>query len=310
MEKVVVPASSRSSLRSSLSSLRDQSSEIETPATSIAVTPAESLIPDESTCQSYIYKNDKTYPNKGLGKMAKGKRKRTGEDGLIGAGASLARASQKTELEEQAARSNLKRSVRQARIEDSEDDEPLSSTAPRVSSSPVLVRNKKAKTTGATLLPSRVARDIANKAIRDPNAQRFFDSEDSDISEISSDVSLFASDFGSNPIEESGDLSEDADDPAVMTDHDGTPAVRSAAPSAAPIPGVPTPRQRRRVPVNQVANVNRRRRPWRRGTEDRVGQIQCVCAGVLYCTLTFDRRPGSVQSLRSPTRKSRLCGRL
>lgn len=266
-----MPANSGSSIHSSLSSLRDQSSENDTPATSIAVTPAESSIKGDSVGRRSAHLHKNYYSGMNYETSVKGKRKRAEEDELMEADARLARALQETEYEDLPAHSSVARRKR-GRVQDSEDDEPFSSSAPMTSSTPAVSRSEKSKTPGVTLLPSRAARASANKSLKNSNVQRIFDSEDSDASDLLSDVSLFATDMGSDALEASGDSDEDASEVAELSDNAASAAGGMVAPPPAPASRMSAARRRRMAPVTQTANANRNRRHWRRGIEDRVGQ--------------------------------------
>lgn len=344
LEKVVVPVVSRSSLGSSLSSIRDQSIEYDTPTTSVAVTPAESTTKDYLAGQrSSKLSRSGTSIAMSL-KSAIGKRKRLEEDELVEAHSLLARALQENEYEEveqQPIQSSSRRG-RRVRVEDSEDDDPLSSSMPKIPSTTAIPRNKKArvnyqdplpsrvateqgskesrdgspaaedskskrtKTTHRTTLPSRAARDSARRSVKDREAQRIFDREDSESSENHSDTSLFASNLDSDAFGDSGDSDEDVEDTlegsnnANTTEANAATALTTTAP-----PAISQPRRRTRG--TRVPNSNRPRRRWG-GHEDRVSK-KCLLAH-LQIGLTAHRPLESVRSLKRPIQRSRQCGTL
>ena len=70
--------------------------------------------------------------------------------------------------------------------------------------------NTRMKTHNRTSLPSRAARASTKKAITDSSFRGIIDSEESDLSEISDDVSLFGSDIVTDASEDSEDTDEKA----------------------------------------------------------------------------------------------------
>ena len=120
LKEVVIPLGGRSSISSSLSSVRDESSEYDTPGTSTVVTPAESLMKEGRSIKrpSRISSSNLTCHSE---ELFKGKRKRMVVDELSEADAILARELQEQEygMDEQAAAKPI--SVRNGLIEDSEE---------------------------------------------------------------------------------------------------------------------------------------------------------------------------------------------
>lgn len=306
LKNVVVPINGRSSLGSSLSSVRDLSSEYDTPATSAAVTPAESLANEELASGRFGKHKRSNMADALSDKLTNGKRKRSEMDDLIQTDALLAQALQEDEYEEEG---RLKRSIskrsRKGRIQDSEDDDPLSSSMAELSNTPAtsriqnsksnrrdafhsrvaskgnseedindlfaggIAKPKKVKTAQRTALPSRAVCDGAKKSMIGRNSHQILDSEDSDLSESISNVSLFASDLDSDAFEESGDSDTDVDD--AFERSNGPPRSGSAAATAssdAIMAPTSVPR-RRRARATPAANPNRVRRRYR-GMEDRV----------------------------------------
>lgn len=313
LKRVVIPASSRSSLGSSLSSIRDQSSEYDTPATSVAVTPAEPILKEGSSIMGYSKLGSGSMRFNVSGNRAKGKRKRSYEEEITETDALLAQRLQAEEYDDLLpARSNIKRG-RRKRIEDSEEEEPFSSSladaAPakrmgklqnnKVSvQTPVQFRsdseedggasnrdllaaempdNKKPKATHRLSLPSRASRDNARRSLKDKNTRRVIDSEDSGLSEDASDVSLFASELDSEALLESGDSDDEPEDD-IQAPNDQSVSAALAAPLASAI------RRRRAAPALGAPNRVRGRRRGR-PFEDRVSFDLCL-AGSFPLTLT------------------------
>ena len=313
LQKVVIPVNGRSSIASSLSSVRDQSSEYDTPGTSVAVTPAESLVKEDRS-----FKRPKrvisSIPSYQSEEPCKGKRKRLETDELIEADAQLARSLQEQEYGEDQGLTSRPRQTRapDGLIVDSEDESLLSdlsgehslhpgdfpvidmpsSREPKrrghkallsqaalahvegdrsqeesldeeeISEAP-MPSNKRVKTNHRTSLPSRAARDSAKQPSKDRTSRKILDSEDSELSDHSDDVSLFSSDTGSNAFEDSEDADEEADDVVGAA---SMPAVATNNPSSAPTAISATGRRGRRGATNST----RGRRSWQRRVGDRV----------------------------------------
>lgn len=166
LQNVVVPVNSRSrsSLRSSLSSIRDMSSELETPPTSIAVTPAESLSKADLS-------------NRRIGSLGKfdtsdamsdtstrGKRKRAGQSGLLEADAVLAQALQREEFEKGELNGLTLRGSKKGRVQDSEDDAPFSSSVPEAFAEPASFRNNGSRSDFIYSSPSRAIDQDSSRA--------------------------------------------------------------------------------------------------------------------------------------------------
>ena len=323
VEKVVIPVNGRSSIASSLSSVRDHSSEYDTPGTSVVVTPAESLMKGErsSTRPSRI-RSYTSYQPEG---PFKGKRKRLEGDEFMEADAFLAQRLQEQEYGEDQDVAPILRGTRNGPIEDSEDSSlsdlsrehlPDPDDFPKLdipaSARPIRRRikalppqaaptdieddrsqvesldedeisetsmpiKKRVRTNRRTSLPSRAARESANKSIKDRISRRILDSEDSDLSNHSDDASLFSSDVDSDAFEDSEDADEEAGDVIGVADS-YTTAVTANNPSSAPTANPSTGRRgagrrstgRRGAPSAQATNPTRGRRSWQRRVEDRV----------------------------------------
>lgn len=334
LKKVVIPVNSRSSIASSLSSVRDQSSEYDTPGTSVVATPAESLMKEERSFrhQGSISTNPSSYQPE---EPYKGKRKRSQVDELVQADALLAQKLQEQEYgvdQEAAARS---RRARHGLVADSEESLLSDSSRERspdlddfpefdipitgkptgrrchalpsqdtlvdvngdrsqgesfheneVSETPML-RSKRVKTDHRTTLPSRAARDSANKSIKDRTSRNVLDSEDSELSDHSDDVSFFDSDIDSDVFEDS----EDADEVVAIANSLTTAVVANESSSrVAAIPG--TGRRgtgRRAFPSAQATNSTRGRHSWQRRIEDRVSSGSLIPPAGLKYTLGFQR---------------------
>ena len=220
LKGVVIPTNSRSSTDSSLSSVRDLSSEYDTPATSAVATPAESFA-REGKSRTSLRRTENP---------AKGKRKRVEFDDVTEGDADLARMLQEKEFEEEPqigprsrkAFSGLVVGVENEEEEqgdDDNDDDPLSdikdssddlakprrrksntstSRPPRrragksadndsSDEDDVLLPRKKAKTALRTSLPSRAARESASKSLKDTNFRQLLEIDDSEVSDLRSD---------------------------------------------------------------------------------------------------------------------------
>ena len=120
LKEVAIPLGSRSSFSSSLSSVRDESSEYDTPGTSTVVTPAESLMKEGQPIKrsSRISSSNMTCHSE---QSFKGKRKRMVVDELLEADAILARELQEQEYGKDEQVAAKPRSVRNGLVEDSEE---------------------------------------------------------------------------------------------------------------------------------------------------------------------------------------------
>ena len=133
-------------------------------------------------------------------------------------------------------------------------------------------RNKRMKTDPRTSLPSRAARDSANKSIRDRTSRENLDSEDSDLSGHSDEPSLFGSDITSDASEDS-ELS-DGEVGVVTGPANSLTTVMAVSTTSSAQSAVSATRRLRpgsgRGSSMQVGNATRGRRSWQRGVEDRV----------------------------------------
>ena len=134
-------------------------------------------------------------------------------------------------------------------------------------------KNKRIKKDHGTALPSRAARASANKIITDSSFRRILDSEDSDLSEVSDDVSLFGSDIVSDASGDSEDTDEEAGD-VIGSANSLTTAVAAASNFSSGSSAIPATRRRgtgrRGASSTQATNPTRGRRSLQRRVEDRV----------------------------------------
>ncbi|KAL8674680.1 MAG: hypothetical protein Q9168_000912 [Polycauliona sp. 1 TL-2023] len=224
------PSPSPSSSISVLSSVKDQSmDDYDTPGTSAAVTPAESLgYERKARNTSNLYRGTLTE----IASVTQGKRKRNSamsdlvEDVDAGVGmdsdAILARAWQ----EEEYAKEDLKpQSARQAPVQDTDEEMEVLSA---LTDDPVEVntsRRKRPKLSGRSSLPSRSARDEAKQSIRQKVSQ-ILDSDESAMSDVSAFISeVDSDDFGES--EAVQDSVDESDAPAQP----GTSVIPSVAPA-------------------------------------------------------------------------------
>ena len=225
-KSVVIP--STSSVASPLSSLRGQSSENDTPATSLAVTPAESVRKPSLTRSMRSITNE-SQPNIFASKK---KRKRIEVDDLMEADARLALALQEEEDEQSfigKSRKTPKTTIDDSDDslssvpddEDSEDDEPIVKRA----------RNKR-------FPPSRTRRPKAIHSVRNtstPNAASIEDSEDFDSLDESDD-SIFTLDEAEPDELDPSDIDAGDGEDEVTTSSNRAGRVPSATSRRAPRP--------------------------------------------------------------------------
>ena len=128
-------------------------------------------------------------------------------------------------------------------------------------------RSKRIKINHRTSLPPRTARDSANKSIKDRTSRRILDSEDSDPSDHSDDVSHFGSDIVSDEFDDSEDANGGSGNVV------GVAVLTARNPSSAPITNTAISSRgsrRRGAPSVQTRNPTRGRRSWQSRVEDRV----------------------------------------
>lgn len=317
LEKVVVPVKGRLSFASSLSSVLDQSSEYDTPDTSIVVTPAESVVKEEREERSLSRpsRTSRTVTSYQPKERFMGKRKRLAVEELMENDALLAEELQKQEYSGDQEVASRTRRARNALLEDPEESflsdlsrerSPAPDDCPKfdISTSgrsnrrrskalpsqitPVdlemgwsvdelleeddisetqLPRNKRVKTDNRTTLPSRAARASANTSITDRTFRGVLNGEESDLSDLSDDGSLFGSDIISDASEDSEDADGEAGDVVGTANSLTSAKAASNLPStSSAVPGT----RRRRVRSTQATNPTRGRRSWQRRIEERV----------------------------------------
>ncbi|KAL8975159.1 MAG: hypothetical protein Q9197_000616 [Variospora fuerteventurae] len=215
-----MPSRSPSTMESGLSSVRDLSTEYETPGTSAAVTPAESLVtrPDVLSWPSAS--------NQGpLGlEVSKGKRKRNrpAADEVLIADALLAEALQDEEYAQEDVKPQRARTAPTVELDDSDAemenilrgpvDDDSHNELGSLSDLDIMHSNKagpssrkRRKLSNRPSLPSRTARDKARLSINQKVTQQIQDSEESALS----DLSEFVSEVDSDDLEEESEAFED-----------------------------------------------------------------------------------------------------
>ena len=203
-KKVVIP--NTSSVDSPLSSACDQSDENETPATSVAVTPAESLLKGKVSAQ--VLRNQPAklamrQLNKGVSTQ---KRKRLQEDDLLEADALLAQALQEEEYDEGPVPRAQKITRKQVLDSDSDEEQKLFGLSDSdLSDVPLKKRQRINRATQGRGRPSRAARATSRPTVK----EEINDSEGDAIEDSSAEsefkldgVSLAASDVSDDDEEE------------------------------------------------------------------------------------------------------------
>ena len=336
LKGVVIPTSNRTSIDSSLSSVRDQSSGYNTPATSAVATPAESLVKERTL----------GVPLKVSDRLDRGKRKRSGADDQLEADAALARSLQEREYDEEPKLGHRSRGARLGFIHDSDEevdelfatsglltanasdaDVPLSRrTEPdrRAPFSPPrrphrdslgddddddpMPRRKRVRPTLRASLPSRAARASATKSLQDSSSRRILDSDDSELSELSdasSDASVFASVVDSDDMEDSDEVGEDDGE---VAEENGLGTTAGSSTLVANATTTPAGRRGRRRAPRQNNDRSRQSRRFRnRYFDSRVSRIGIQCT---LQRLMDTRRSESATSSRLHTQRSKLCGRI
>ncbi|KAI4217738.1 MAG: hypothetical protein LQ351_000334 [Letrouitia transgressa] len=196
-----VPSQTPMSDSSALSSVRDSSNEYETPGTSTAVTPAESLAKGTRPLRTLRSKANNTSLLSQASTSVK--RKRTDKDELLEADALLAQALQDEEYAEQGTSPQLSRRDRRNLIVDSEDEADLS-TFPKeeASSEDESLAPKRVRRSNRTSLPTRSARRNTKASIKHKGNNQMPDSDESEVSEFSE----FRSDSDSEDESADGDV--------------------------------------------------------------------------------------------------------
>ncbi len=227
------------SINSALSSIKDQSSECETPGTSVAVTPAESIFKAPSRTSGQKSKPKKTDLLSKEESNSTGKRKRnsSGADALLDDDALLAKALQEEEYAKDDVQPVKGRKCRQALLDDSDEDMENTYEKPKslfnvsdnesgslsdlkAGPSP---RKRRKLAGGRFSLPSRPSRDQARRSIKEKADAGIQDSDDSAMSESTFTIS-------------DNDLEISEDD---MVDSDDVSRAASAQPPTAQPPTAP-----------------------------------------------------------------------
>ena len=265
----VAPSRTPSSAASVLSSIRNQSSEYETPGTSAIVTPAESLgkigrfsrHPQGTSKPLSVASRNSQMKNKG-------KRKRDAEETveLFDSDKLLAAALQKEEYDEDDIVPLKVRRGRNAPAEDSNEVIDLSDLSDEVAVKAESSTRKRAKISQRDSLPSRAAREEAKISIKEKASQRIKDSDES----AESDLSEFLFDLDSDVFHDSEAIEND------MVDSEDSDRADTALPpttaTAAPTTQVTIrARQRQRQP-RRARPATGNRRAWRDRLADRMSE--------------------------------------
>lgn len=241
MKQVVIPASS-SSLGSPLSSDLDQSSQSDTPATSVAATPAE-LLPKSLTRRSLA-------PAAGsIPLKLKGKRKRTAADHLLEADELLAQSLQETEWKADSATRPVTKRQRLANNVIVENDSSLHESAPETDASDSQTLYMEGQIHKESPRSRKTTRAAASGKVQRQIQRRILDTDESDLTDISDESAFTIED-------DDTDDSEDLDD-QENKDHNGVHGVDDSVDEA----------HREATSAASGAAVGRRnrQRPGRRG---------------------------------------------
>ena len=269
-----VPSRSPSSMSSALSSVRDQSSEYETPGTSAVVTPAESLGRGPKTFSRCSRLSGGPLPDVKSDARLKGKRKRnfSGPDVILDADADarLAEALQEEEYAADDLRPSTARSATKAQVKDSDSDMEILSDLndPFTDEDSIKVqisKRKRPRLNDRSALPSRSAREEAKQSIRQRASLQI---QDSDEESQVSDLSEFISEVDLDDLEEDSEAVEDdmVDSNATSRATSAQPAL--ATPAASRAAARAAGRARRQ---GGAAPTNRRSHGWRARLAERVG---------------------------------------
>ena len=262
LEKRIEPSPSPSTIGSSRSTGRGQSSEYDTPLTSAVATPAESMTKGEPSMRHRGRPAKFTSPAQ---VSSTGKRKRMDDDELA-ADAALAQILQAEEYggtgSVAAPKSRLSRRV----IEDSDEDESMLSELSEAELVEDLApSNKRAKSSKRTVLPARRARNVASDSLTGNAINAIEDSEEDSESEFSLSDS------------EDVDLADD-DVPSTAS---ATPAPDAPNRTAASTSTATRPTRRRRRRRMPAATDAGRRARWNQrriaGLNHRVSLFQEGC---------------------------------
>ena len=309
LEKVVVPRQSGTSRTSTLSSDRDHSSEYETPSTSVAATPAETLVNNEYSKRWLSKSMIQTMPPQIYDQFTRGKRKRP-QNGAGGSDVCMAEVLQQGGHEaEQSATPHSKRCKR-CLVQDPEDDAPLSGSTAETSPTILecttanahhhsaqmhpsidrdsddetinlleshVLNSKKAISGVRTLLPNRAARSITRQSLQSRTMPQVFETDDSDLSE----VSPLDFDMDSDSFDISEESDEDGGDVLNISNSIVTASPTTAGMLVESSMDTTITRRRGRATTSRNNNSNRVRLRLR-GVEDRVSHR------VLYIHFVFE----------------------
>lgn len=254
-KSLMEPKKRSSALRSpssspSLSDLELSNSEYETPNTSTAVTPAVSLSAASKSANTSSHL-DKPGLNS---KESKAKSAKLDGDAL------LARTLQEEEYQDvQPIRRNLKR-PQKVLMEDTEDEElRFSDSISRESTKNDHQSTKRTKTNGGLSLPTRVARNSAQRSITEKISREIMDTDSNEF-----ELSEFTSDEDTEDSEEFEASEDEASDHGVTATSTAaaTPPAHSTATSARR-QNLSAARQRRRSAPAAAAGRSRHRNDWR-----------------------------------------------
>ena len=253
------PSRSPSTIGSSRSTGRDQSSGYNTPLTSAVATPAESTTKVESS----IRRRGRPSKTLGLTQLASSRKRKRLDLNELEADAALAQTLQAEEYGEIGSEPAAEALNRRLVIEDSDEDGSMLSELSEAESSDQGPSKKRTK--AKTILPARRARNVARKSLTSTAKTTIEDSEEGSESEFSLPDS------------------EDAD----LVDED-VPSTASASPAPeapASITTASSARRRRRGRPS-AADAGRRQR-WNErriaGLNDRVSLPGEACVGLLTC---------------------------
>ena len=230
LKQVVIPASS-SSLGSPLSSDHDQSSQSDTPATSVAVTPAE-LLPKRLTRRS-LAPAAESMPLK-----TKGKRKRTAADDLLEADELLAQSLQETEWKVDSVLTPATKRQRFASkalvVEDSslEEDSSLDESASKADASDSQTSYIQNQIHRESLRSRKATRAAASGKVQRETQRHILDTDESELSDVSDESAFTVEDDDADDSEDSVDQ-QNNDHNSVHTVNDSADEANRQAASVA-----------------------------------------------------------------------------
>ena len=255
----LLSSQSSSSMSSVLSMSRDRSIGYDTPATSAAVTPAESLGKGLSS-KSLRTLARQTLSDPKSATSAKGKCKQEGVDELMEADALLAQVLQEEEYGEEKPKSGRLKRAHVDPVDDSDEESELSDLTQEdpdeVHSPPA----KRAKKSARIFIPKRAAYESAKKSITDKLSREVMDTDDSD------DTSFAYSDSDLDSLDEIDD------DDILSSTRPATVAVAAAADAASMDQHRHSRRGPRRARHRNPERVNNWRRRMQQGMDSRAAR--------------------------------------